>query len=71
MLDPEDLPLDELIEIEPGMEVERHCLLETAALARGRKAIPIGGSRRVGATSGGTMSVDRFWKRSFRWLKRW
>jgi hypothetical protein len=57
---PEELPLQESIETEPGLVVERRCFLKTAALALGAVAIPGLATSKLGQTERSALTMDEF-----------
>lgn len=58
--EPEELPLGESIETEPGVILERRCFLKTAAVALGAVAVPGLATIRIGATERSTLTIDEF-----------
>lgn len=57
---PEDLPLGESMETEPGVIIERRCFLKTAASALAVVAVPGAKPLRVGTTGADALTVEEF-----------
>ena len=55
-----ELPLDEAIETEPGLVVERRCFLKTAAVAFGGVSLPGAAALRIGETESASLSLEEF-----------
>ncbi|GJM22017.1 MAG: hypothetical protein DHS20C15_19320 [Planctomycetota bacterium] len=59
-MDPTDLPLDENVQVEPGVVARRRCFLKTAALALGAVSLPGFAPLRLGQTADASLPLDQF-----------
>ena len=58
--EPEDLPIGESIETEPGVVVQRRCFLKVASILLGAIAVPGLAPLRLGATKNPELSIEEF-----------